>query len=64
VFQRRSSTTLELPASLTAKAKEEIQEKLRSEYIPKLTAFIDMSRSKLEEIIDVAMKEAVRDLLK
>jgi hypothetical protein len=50
--------------SLTAKAKEEIQAKLRSEYIPKLNAFIDMSRSKLEEIIDVAMKEAVRDLLK
>jgi hypothetical protein len=48
--------------SLTAKAKEEIQAKLRSEYIPKLNAFIDMSRSKLEEIIDVAMKEAVRDL--
>ena len=48
--------------SLTAKAKEEIQEKLRSEYIPKLTAFIDMSRSKLEGIIDVAMTEAVRGL--
>jgi hypothetical protein len=48
--------------SLTAKAKEEIQAKLRSEYIPKLNAFIDMSRSKLAEIIDVAMKEAVRDL--
>jgi hypothetical protein len=46
--------------SLTAKAKEEIQEKLRSEYAPKLTALIDMSRSKLEEIVEEAIKGRVK----
>ena len=46
--------------SLTAKAKEEIQEKLRSEYAPKLTAFIDIARSKLEEIVEEALKGRVK----
>jgi hypothetical protein len=46
--------------SLTAKAKEEIQEKLRSEYAPKLTAFIGIARSKLDEIVEEAIKGRVK----
>jgi hypothetical protein len=42
---------LPLVRSAKGKAKEELPEKLRSEYAPRLEKFIDETRTKLSEII-------------